>query len=286
MRVTLNLASRPFVELRPLLARLRMAAGVLAVLILVLWLTLHRLEKKAALADTNVSHWTHQTHALEQEWESDQAMMREPENAATLEKSDFLNDLFARKAFSWTAALMDMENVLPGGVQVISMQPQMTKSGHVLLRLQVTGEREKAVELVKNLELSKHFLHPRLAGEAAAQATTQGNSRAGFAPPPVSASSDVNFDILAEYNPQVMDDAPSARRLKSGANVEGEGDQSGKAGEKSATAGAKSSATGAKNTGAKNQRRLRRGMAYSNGSPSSGPNGGSNSSQNSGRGTP
>ncbi|HUZ04017.1 MAG TPA: hypothetical protein VMU62_01570, partial [Acidobacteriaceae bacterium] len=180
-----------------------------AVLMLGQWIVLHSLEKKAAVADANVSHWTDRTRELEREWNEDQAMMREPQNAATLTTSEFLNNLFAEKAFSWTAALMDMENVLPGGVQVVSMQPQMTKDGHVLLRLQVTGERDKAVELVKNLETSKHFLDPKIAGESAAQAST-GNGRPGFAPQP-SASEDVNFDILAEYNAQGMEVAPTEK---------------------------------------------------------------------------
>ncbi len=210
MRITLNLASRPFVEIRPLLARLRMVAGVLALLAIVEGLVLHHLGARAAAADASVAHWTRQTQSLEQEWQQDQAMMREPVNAATLERSEYLNHLFAEKAFSWTAALMDLETVLPGGVQVVSMQPRMTKDGHVQLRLQVTGARDKAVELVRNLEMSKHFLHPRIAGESATQV---GNGRQGYAPP-VSASSDVNFDILAEYNPQSMGE-PSSPETKS-----------------------------------------------------------------------
>ncbi len=206
MRITLNLASRPFVELRPILARLRIIAGALALLVLLEGLLLHTLGRKAAIADANVLHWTHLTQGLEQEWNQDQTMMREPQNAATLQKTEYLNNLFAQKAFSWTAALMDLENVLPGGVQVVSMQPQMSKDGHVQLRLQVTGERDKAVELVKNLETSKHFLHPRIAGESAVAQTN--NGRQGFAPI-VSAGSDVNFDILAEYNPKSMGELSS-----------------------------------------------------------------------------
>ncbi len=217
MRVTLNLASRPFVELRPILALLRTVAAVLAVLMLGQWIVLHSLEKKAAVADANVSHWTDRTRELERACNRDQAMMREPQKAATLTTSEFLNNLFAEKAFSWTAALMDMENVLPGGVQVVSMQPQMTKDGHVLLRLQVTGERDKAVELVKNLETSKHFLDPKIAGESAAQAST-GNGRPGFVPQP-STSEDVNFDILAEYNAQGMEVTQKEKTKASDATV-------------------------------------------------------------------
>lgn len=208
MRVTINLASRPFVELGPLLARLRLLAGALVLVLFGLWLTHKHLERKAEIADDAVSRWQQRTSALEQEWQQDQDTMREPQNAAVQAESAFLNNLFTQKSFSWTAALMDLENVLPGGLQVLSMQPQMSKTGTVLLRLQVTGARDKAVELVKNLETSKHFLHPRLAGESAAQAST-GNGRPGAVPLSQDAA-DVNFDILAEYNAAGMDELPKA----------------------------------------------------------------------------
>ncbi len=53
--------------------------------------------------------------------------MREPQNAAVLSQSQFLNQLFARKAFSWTAVMMDLENVLPSGVQVLNIDPVISQ---------------------------------------------------------------------------------------------------------------------------------------------------------------
>ena len=80
--------------------------------------------------------------------------MRQPDNAATLQRSEFLNHLFLQKSFSWTTALMDLEKVLPQGVQVMSIDPQMAKDGHVIMRLRVNGPRDKVVTLVTNLEKS------------------------------------------------------------------------------------------------------------------------------------
>ncbi len=196
MRITLNLASRPFYELRPLFLRLRILAGALAALALVLFFLLQRAESKAARADATVHRWTAARQNLQHEWERDQALMREPVNAATLDRADFLNGQFAVKSFSWTTALMDLELVLPQGVQVVSIDPRMTKDGHVLIRLRVSGPRDKAVQLVSNLEKSPHFLNPSVAGETA---EIQGQGRAGFRPT-MSASTDVNVTILAEFN--------------------------------------------------------------------------------------
>lgn len=196
MRITLNLASRPFFELRPLLIRLRLIAAALVFLAIVLFVMLRGAEDKAARAEAAVHAWTLKTEALQREWQYDQALMREPVNAATLNRSDFLNEEFARKSFSWTTALMDLEHVLPQGVQVISIDPQMTKDGHVMVRLRVNGPRDKAVQLVANLEKSPHFLNPRVVAESS---QVQGQNRVGFRPT-MSPTTEVNVDILAEFN--------------------------------------------------------------------------------------
>ncbi len=196
MRITLNLASRPFFELRPVLLRLRIAAVVLCLLALGLFLQLRREEARAAQAQAVVHRWTVATQTLQQEWQRDQQLMRQPDNAATLQRSEFLNHLFLQKSFSWTTALMDLEKVLPQGVQVMSIDPQMAKDGHVIMRLRVNGPRDKVVTLVTNLEKSSHFLEPLVAGETA---DIQGQGRAGFVPT-MSSSTDVNVDILAEFN--------------------------------------------------------------------------------------
>lgn len=212
MRVTLNLASRPFHELRPLLLSLRALMAVLVVLAVALGILLERAQIQAERADAAVHSWTERTHALQQEWQSAQILMREPANAATLSRAQFLNDQFARKSFSWTIALMDLERVLPQGVQVISLDPRVTKQGPVVVRLRVSGPRDKAVELVANLEKSPHFLHPAVAGETA---QVQGLNRAGYRPT-MSESTDVNITIFAEFNAGTMAEnkaeASAARR--------------------------------------------------------------------------
>ncbi len=61
----------------------------------------------------------------------------------------------------------DLETVLPGGVQVSTIEPVRAKDGHITLHLRVIGPRDRAVELVRNLEHSKRFLLPRIVGENA-----------------------------------------------------------------------------------------------------------------------
>jgi len=216
MRITLNLASRPFFELRPVLLRLRVLAGALVVLALVLFLLLRQAELKADRAEAVAHKWTAASQQLQQEWQQDQALMREPTNAATLQRSDFLNQIFLRKSFSWTTAMMDLERVLPQGVQVTSIDPRMTKEGRVMMRLRVNGPRDKVVTLVSNLEKSSHFIEPFVAGETA---DIQGQGQAGFRPT-MSETTDVNVDIIAGFNPGDMASTDvNAEEQKSGTHL-------------------------------------------------------------------
>ena len=111
---------------------------------------------------------------LQRERAANEARLRQPINAATLSRNQFLNALFARKSFSWTAVLMDLEDVLPAGVQVSSIEPlHLDSTGEVTIRLRVLGDRERTVQLVRNLEGSRRFLSPRLAGRGTADSRPQ-----------------------------------------------------------------------------------------------------------------
>jgi type IV pilus assembly protein PilN len=205
MRISVNLATRPFVELRPLYARLRLAMGVLAVLAVLLLLALQVLNVKARTAQAKMDALKAKTARFVQERQANEARMRQPQNMAVLQRSQFLNEVFARKSFSWTAVMMDLEKVLPGGVQVTSIEPVISKEGDVNIRLRVSGDRDRAVQLVRNLETSQRFVFPRLAGEAAQTQEGNRNTSAVVAP------GTVEFDILSGYNPLPM---PAAKKEK------------------------------------------------------------------------
>ncbi|HEY1965483.1 MAG TPA: PilN domain-containing protein [Acidobacteriaceae bacterium] len=197
MRISVNLANRPFVELRPMFARLRLAMAVLAVLAVGLGFWLHSLTAKAAVAQAQMNALKEKTQQYQHERQVNEARMHQPQNMAVLERSQFLNAVFARKSFSWTAVLMDLEKVLPTGVQVTSIEPSITKEGDVNIRLRVSGDRERAVLLVSNLETSQRFLSPRLASE---QAQTQEGNRNAIAAQTMAPGA-VQFEILSGYNP-------------------------------------------------------------------------------------
>jgi len=210
MRISVNLASRPFADLTPALRRLRIAMGSLAVAILGLWLGLHLLHGRADKVRAQERTLDVDINRYNQEQQGYMRLVAQPRNAAIIDQAGALNALIDRKAFSWTLAIEDLETVLPGGVQVTTLEPMVDKKDHhVTVQMRVVGPRDKAVELVANLEHSRRFLLPRIMGEAS-ESTTSGNP--GQQIEPVSASNRETFEILADYNPATLSELPKAEK--------------------------------------------------------------------------
>jgi type IV pilus assembly protein PilN len=195
VQISLNLASHPYTDFGPAIKRLRIAMGVLVLVALGLLLGLRAFHQRAEEARAREHSLDSQIARIALERQGYQNLMRQPENAQLLAHTIALNQLFGEKAFSWTLAMEDLETVLPGGVQVTQLEPVRDKTGTITLHLRVVGPRDRAVDLVQNLEHSRRFLLPRIVGESAESTGGAGEKLA-----PVSASNRVNFDVLADYN--------------------------------------------------------------------------------------
>ena len=226
MRVQVNLATRPFIELRPFFLRLRLVMAALTLAGVLIAIGAHILSAKAARQQTELDALRNQTIAAQSAKLRTEQRMRQPGNAQVLDRAHFLNALFLRKSFSWTAVMMDLENVLPPGVQVTTIEPGVSADGAVTIRLRVAGQRDRAVQLVRNLERSRRFLDPRLGSEAS-QSREQAalNGQRSSVPPGFPAAAPgapgtfpgaspgtlsgalpgVEFEILANYNPLPAD---------------------------------------------------------------------------------
>ena len=216
MRVTLNLATRPFADLGPAIKRLRIGMGILALLAIALGLGLRALHQKAEEARAREHSLDGEIARVTQERQSYQALMQRPDNAQLLTQANDLNRLFDEKAFSWTLAMENLETVLPGGVMVSTIEPVRNKDGHITLHLRVVGPRDRSVDLVRNLEHSRRFLEPRIVGE-----NSETNSGPNQRLEPVSASNRFNFDLLAEYNPPLPQEIKTAGTLKKSPSATG-----------------------------------------------------------------
>ncbi len=196
MRISVNLATRPYSDIGPALKRLRIAMAVLVVLGLAFGLGLRAVHQKAEEARATEARVQSQIDAINQERQGYDELMHQPMNAELMKQVNTLNQLFDEKTFSWTLAMEDLETVLPGGVQVVSLEPSRDpKTGRITLKLRVMGARDRADDLVQNLEHSRHFLLPHIVSESS-ESTGGPNERLEA----VSASNRFNFELLADYN--------------------------------------------------------------------------------------
>jgi type IV pilus assembly protein PilN len=206
MRITLNLATRPFTDLGPALKRLRVTMAMLAVLSILFALGLHLFDRRADAVRARERSLEGQIARVQAERASAEAFMSRPDNAQLVKQADFLNQRFDEKAFSWTLAMEAMETVLPGGVQVTSIEPIRDKDGHITVHVRVVGPRDRADGLVANLERSRRFLQPRIVGETAESANGPIQRQEAF-----NASSRFEFDLFADYNPPTLEERKPAK---------------------------------------------------------------------------
>jgi type IV pilus assembly protein PilN len=195
VKISINLATRPYADQGPALKRLRIGMAVLAVILAGLGYGWFHFHQQAMTVRAQQDDLDRQIAAIKREEAGYQTQMQQPANARVLTQAEFLNGLFDEKAFSWTAAMEDLERVMPAGVQVTAIQPERGKDGRLTLRLKVAGLRESSVAMLRNMEHSRRFQSPRVAGESAENSGGQGQMQV------VSTTPKVIFDVLAEYNP-------------------------------------------------------------------------------------
>lgn len=177
MRLDINLATHPYEDPRHFWLRWGGALAVLVLLTLVLvysaltgWYT--------AGGDRALIRQRQQQIAEREREERDaQALLNRPENRTVRDRSQFLNDAFERKAFSWTKVFEDLEQVMPAHLHVVSIQPEMSPDHPLELTMTVAGEsRDRAVELVRNMENSRHFRQAFIVGEINAASSIPGDN--------------------------------------------------------------------------------------------------------------
>ena|SRR5438270_10416779 len=192
MRLNINLASNRYQDARQFwaywgtgLALLSLTTALLVYLAVTGFIEAGRDRSQVAKLKSEMA-------AFDQERNQAQAMLNEPQNREVRDRSHFLNQLFERKALSWTLVFEQLEQVMPAHLHVISIHPGLSEDNNNLeLKLVVGGEtREQALDLVRKMESSKHFKQTRIDSERFEQ---QENSR----------SDRVQFDIDALYIPTV-----------------------------------------------------------------------------------
>ena len=112
MRVDINLASQPYQDARRFWLRWGGVLVALSLLTLILVYSTLTGWVSARKDRDLIRQRRAQIAARDQEKAQAEALLSRPEHRNTRDRSQFLNDLFQRKAFSWTKVFEDLEKAL------------------------------------------------------------------------------------------------------------------------------------------------------------------------------
>src|SRR6202011_3329510 len=196
MRIDINLASQPYEDARQFWLHWGTALAAVAVLTLALlagavtgWLNARRDRAKIADLRTRIAQ-------RDQTRQQAEDFLNRPENRATRDKSQVLNDLIEHKAFSWTRVLEDLEKVMPPRVHLVSIRPEVDEDSQLALKMVVAGDsRERGIELERRMADSRRFARTRIADERYQQSVTGDNAQ---------------MDIVAIYVPETPPEPAAA----------------------------------------------------------------------------
>lgn len=188
MRIEINLATQPYEDSRRFWTYWGTGLVLLALVTVLLGFLAVTGFLQAGRERARISGLQEEIAAYDQEKASAETMLNLPENRMVRDRSRFLNDLFQRKAFSWTRVFEDLEQVMPAHLHVVSIHPDMSKDNNLEIKLVVAGEsREQALDLVRKMEGSKRFKQTQIESERSETEPVNGDR--------------VRFDISALYIP-------------------------------------------------------------------------------------
>jgi len=201
VRLNINLATSPYEDVRRFLARWGILAALLAVITAgLVYLAISNWRSSRAI-NAQITDYQEKINQLERDRTNAAETLNKPENKAVSGTSRFFNDVIQRKSLSWTRVFMDLERIMPTGLHVVSITPELNKDNQLIIRLAVGGNsHEKAVDLVHRMEESSTFRRPQLHSENAIQGT----------------GDTIQFEITSQYvpSPAVTSEPPSRAEVK------------------------------------------------------------------------
>ncbi len=138
-RYQLNLANRPFPRYRA--TNVLLTAILLLIAAFSLWQVLGFLdytEEVAALGGTEQEvrvDWEYLGGRVDEL----RQQLNRPEAVAQMQEIRFLNQVVERKSFSWSSLLSVIEDVIPRGVYLTALEPQIDDRGRIRIAMEARG---------------------------------------------------------------------------------------------------------------------------------------------------
>jgi outer membrane murein-binding lipoprotein Lpp len=158
VRISLNLASDPFHNDRPLIAATVSLAAVLTITLLIQGFLIASEHQQVSELRAEVERLEARSRKLAAEESGLRAQLQRAENAAVFEQSLFLNSLILPKSIAWTRLFADLEQVMPYNVRLISIRPQMNDRSEVFLDMVVASQAgAPVISFLRRIEESPVF---------------------------------------------------------------------------------------------------------------------------------
>jgi Tfp pilus assembly protein PilN len=165
MRLDINLATHAYEDSRQFWMRWGTGVAILGLVTLGLLIVSIMGWYNARVDRKKLSDLRGQITQREEEQASAEALLNRPENRVMRAKSQYLNDLIVRKAFSWTQAIETLERLMPPKIHLVSIAPELNDENQLAIKMVVAGDSsDRAFELVRRMEGSKHFRETRIEG--------------------------------------------------------------------------------------------------------------------------
>lgn len=170
MKTKFNLATAPLENNRRFIAGSSIV-GIVAVAAMV-FLALHTVHARRANQEVraDIDRSQEQIRISLREQESLRNAFKTPQAVEALKRSEFLNGLIEARTFPWTKMFADLEQILPPGVRVTSISPQMDKDGHVKVVLTVSAVNdEQELKFLNSMDASPVFSQVHVTTESHSQ---------------------------------------------------------------------------------------------------------------------
>jgi len=166
MRIDINLATQPYEDSQRFWTYWGTGLGLLGLTtLLLLFLAVTRFIN-ASHERKEISDMQAVIARFDVEKATAEAVLNQPQNRVTRDRSRFLNELFARKSFSWTLLFEDLERVMPAHLHVKSINPDLSKDNNIEIKMVVGGDNsDQARDLVRKMEGSRRFKLTRIDSE-------------------------------------------------------------------------------------------------------------------------
>jgi type IV pilus assembly protein PilN len=154
----LNLSTRPFRAHR--ISNLLMACVLIFMVVLSVWQVygFSRFSSMARDIRDTEQNARIEADVLGREAAELESLLDRPEATAKLNEIGFINNLIARRSFSWTRMFATLEDLVPDAVHLLNLRPDISSDGTIVLLLNVRGRSVNDISrFIEALEQSSVF---------------------------------------------------------------------------------------------------------------------------------